>query len=225
MEKCGVTFLTVHGRTPKTKIKQPSDNDLLREIKQSIQIPLIANGDCTSLEVADAMHEKIGCDGVMAARAMLENPTLFSGKYETTPIECVQEWLNIIATPENRMKYQFYHHHFVFMMEKMIKRREKVKFNTLRNHQQLLDYLSDELDLRPQPIEVPENIVCTYDETNYRNRMRALKIEESLKSDAYDAENSLGKFFLDKAKQAESDDCDDNCFEFMQTNMFNLTTV
>lgn len=66
-----MTFLTVHGRTPSQKIAEPSNNDFLREVKQSISVPLIANGDCKSLDDADEMHRLIGCDGVMAARGIL----------------------------------------------------------------------------------------------------------------------------------------------------------
>lgn len=111
LEKCGVTFLTVHGRTPSQRTKEPSNPDFIHEVKQSISIPLIANGDCMSLDDANEMYEKINCDGVMAARGILANPTLFSGRYESTPIECVQEWINIGEAAGDRLNFHNYHHH------------------------------------------------------------------------------------------------------------------
>lgn len=227
MEKCGVTFITVHGRTPSQPIKQPSDKDLLREVRQSISIPLIANGDCRSLKDADDMYKEIGCDGVMAARSILANPTLFSGKYDSTPIECVQEFLNLGAAAGDQIQFQFFHHHFTFMMEKLIPRKQKALFNDFKRKQQVFDYLDEQFDIRPQPIDVPENIVCTYDETNYRNRVKELKIQEKLRNSGYSSENSVGKFFMEKASEAANDsddsDCEESSFGFMQNNMFNET--
>lgn len=221
LEKCGATFLTVHGRTPSQKIGQPSDNELLRQIKQSISIPLIANGDCKSLQDADDMFETIGCDGVMAARAILTNPTLFSGKYETTPIECVQEWLNIGAAAGENIAFQFFHHHFTFMMEKMLRKRQRAVFNSFTRRQPMYDYLDEMFDLRPQPIDVPENITCVYDETNYRNRMNELNIEKTRRSkNQYSSENTPGKFFLEKVNDdLDTSDCDDAEFP---TNLFDI---
>lgn len=227
LEKCGVTFITVHGRTPSQKIGQPSDNDLLREVKQSISIPLIANGDCKSLQDADEMFNTIECDGIMSARGILANPTLFTGKYRNTPIECVQEWLNLGTAAGNQIQFSFFHHHFTFMMEKLLPRKHKAMFNSFKRTQQVFDYLANEFDIRPQPIHVPDNIVCTYDETNYRERIKILKIENAIKNNQYSSDTSLGKFFLEKASEtsnAKSDDdsdyCDESTYGFMQTNLF-----
>lgn len=221
LEKCGVTFLTVHGRTPTQKISEPSNNEVLREIKQSISIPLVANGDCKSLHDADEMYRIIGCDGIMAARGILANPTLFSGKYDTTPIECVQNWLNLGAAANTNIAYQFFHHHFTFMMEKMLRKRQRATFNSFTKREQMFDYLDEVFDLRPQPIDVPENINCVYDETNYRNRMNELNIEKSKRyRNEYSSEHTQGKFFLEKANEdLDGSDCDDGEFP---TNLFDI---
>lgn len=222
MEKCGVTFLTVHGRTPSQKIAEPSNNEFLREIKQSISVPLIANGDCKSLEDADEMHRIIGCDGVMTARGILANPTLFSGKYNTTPVECVQEWLNICHAAGEQIVFPVFHHHLTFMMEKLIKRRQRATFNSFSRRQQVYDFLDAEFDIRPQPIDIPDNIACIYDDTHFRNRLNDLKMEEEKqKRERYDTEKNLGKFFLEKAKE-NLDDSDCDVGELLQTNMFDI---
>lgn len=65
LERCGITFLTIHGRTPSQRIGEPSNNEFLREVKQSISIPMIANGDCKSLMDADEMCRIIGMSIVL----------------------------------------------------------------------------------------------------------------------------------------------------------------
>jgi tRNA-dihydrouridine synthase 4 len=62
LENAGVSFLTVHARTPAQR-HQPVNEDALREIKYSIKVPLIGNGDVKSYSTAKLLHEKTGCDG------------------------------------------------------------------------------------------------------------------------------------------------------------------
>lgn len=63
LEACGITFITVHGRTPAQKTNIPVNQEALKEIKSSLGIPVVANGDIFSLQDADAMHCKTNCDG------------------------------------------------------------------------------------------------------------------------------------------------------------------
>lgn len=217
-----MTFLTVHGRTPSQKSSDPSNNEFLREIKQSISIPMIANGDCRSLSDADEMHRIIGCDGVMAARAILSNPTLFSGKFDKAPLECIQNWLDIASVADERLVFQCFHHHFTYMMEKLLPKKQRVVFNSFTRKQQVYDYLATEYDMRPQVIDVPDYIQCVYDDSNYRNRVNELKIKAAEQErNQYNANDSLGKFFMEKASN-DLDNCDDDDDELLQTNMFDL---
>lgn len=198
LEKCGVTFLTVHGRTPTQKIQEPSNSDFLREIKQSLSIPLIANGDCKSLEDADNLFEKIQCDGVMSARGILANPTLFSGRFESTPLECVQKWMNIGVAADDNLTFQCFHHHFTFMMEKYMRRRDRALFNGFTRREQVLQYMDERHGIRPEPIDVVDNWDCTYDESKYRQRMKDIDLLERKAVSDYNADNSRGKFFQSK---------------------------
>lgn len=227
LERCGITFLTVHGRTPSQRISEPSNNEFLREIKQSISIPLIANGDCKSLADAEEIYRVTGCDGVMTARGILSNPTLYSGEYDKTPIECVQRWLDICAEADDQIAFSFFHHHLTFMMEKILRRKQRAMFNSLTRRHEVYDYLADVLDLRPQSIDIPQSIVtCFYDESNYRKRMTELNIEKSKQTmNEYSSENTPGKFFLEKTNEIDSDNCDDEIdgVNFFQANLFHVT--
>lgn len=207
MEKCGVTFLTVHGRTPMQRTKEPSNKDFLREVKQSMSIPLVANGDCKSLDDANEMFEKINCNGVMAARGILSNPTLFSGLYPSTPVKCVQDWTNLAHEAGDRITFQCFHHHLTFMMEKLVKRRDRAIFNTFSKKEQVYDFLNEKLNV------VPENTVnsgwshvpCEYDDTKYKQRVQ-IQVDEEAKR--YNSDSTFGKFFLSQLDDDSDGDGD-----------------
>lgn len=77
-EANGASMITVHGRT-KVQMYSPGINyDIIKEVKSSVKIPVIGNGDVTDALSAKAMLEKTGCDGVMVGRGALGKPWVFS---------------------------------------------------------------------------------------------------------------------------------------------------
>ncbi|XP_035384266.1 B-cell receptor-associated protein 29 isoform X3 [Electrophorus electricus] len=62
-EAAGVSWITVHGRTPDER-HQPVHHDAIRTIKDSLTIPVIANGDIRNLQDMESMHELTGVDGM-----------------------------------------------------------------------------------------------------------------------------------------------------------------
>ena len=80
IEATGVSMLTVHGRTVESnKLFVGSTNwEIIRQIKQTVSIPVIANGGIANYSDAIRCLHETGCDGVMSSEALLENPKLFS---------------------------------------------------------------------------------------------------------------------------------------------------
>ncbi len=77
VEDSGADFLAVHGRTRVGKFKAPVDYDAIKEIKEAVSIPVIANGDIDSYEKAKWVLEHTGADGVMIGRGAVGAPWIF----------------------------------------------------------------------------------------------------------------------------------------------------
>ncbi|MEA2092290.1 MAG: tRNA-dihydrouridine synthase family protein, partial [Campylobacterota bacterium] len=65
VQDSGADFIAVHGRTRAGKFKAAVDYDAIKEVKEAVSIPVIANGDIDSYEKAKWVLEHTGSDGVM----------------------------------------------------------------------------------------------------------------------------------------------------------------
>lgn len=211
LQSLNVTFLTVHGRTPneKSTSEHPVDYKAISEIKKSLEIPVIFNGDVSSLNDAEKFYQNTKCDGFMSARGILSNPTLFAG-FDDTPIDCVQDWLDISQQQQHNMTFQNFHHHLCFMMENMLNRKEKSKFNEFTKKQQCVEFLKEKFSLTPKTISYPKNTLCLYDDSSYKELLNS----EEFWSNSYSAESSHGKYFLSKLHKVKSTG-DNDYLEFM----------
>jgi tRNA-dihydrouridine synthase B len=78
LEDCGIAAIAVHGRTRSQMFSGKADWKIIANIKRSVNIPVIGNGDITCGEDARRMIAETGCDLVMIGRAALGNPFLFA---------------------------------------------------------------------------------------------------------------------------------------------------
>ena len=92
-EQCGIQALAVHGRTRSDLYDGAAEYDTIRAVKQSVSIPVTANGDINSPEKAKFVFAYTGCDAVMIGRAAQGCPWIFreiahfleTGKYLAAP--------------------------------------------------------------------------------------------------------------------------------------------
>lgn len=77
-ESAGAAAITVHGRTRQQYYKPPVDYGIIRAVRESVSVPVIANGDIDNAERAKEVMDITGCDLVMIGRATLGNPWIFS---------------------------------------------------------------------------------------------------------------------------------------------------
>lgn len=76
-EEAGVDFMSIHGRTRAGAYKAEVDYEAIARAKQSVKIPVIANGDITSYEKALHVKEITGCNSLMIGRGAVGNPWIF----------------------------------------------------------------------------------------------------------------------------------------------------
>ena len=92
-QESGAAAVAVHGRTRQQYYSGKADWDIIRQVKESVSIPVIGNGDLLSAEDVIAMEEQTGCDGFMIARGAQGNPWIFhqilhyfkTGEHEKKP--------------------------------------------------------------------------------------------------------------------------------------------
>lgn len=77
LESAGVSAITVHGRTRQQYYEGKADWKAIAQVKESVKVPVIGNGDVFTGEDAVRMLNETGCDGVMIARGALGNPWIF----------------------------------------------------------------------------------------------------------------------------------------------------
>ena len=91
-EQSGAEYITVHGRTRAQGYSGVADWNIIGEVKSSVKIPVIGNGDIDTPEKAQERIDQTGVDGIMVGRALLGHPWLLN------KIHCA---LKGLAEPEN----------------------------------------------------------------------------------------------------------------------------
>lgn len=76
-EKAGAAAITVHGRTTKQGYSGIVNNEAIKQVKQAVNIPVFANGNCETREDYENILKITGADGIMIGRASLGSPEIF----------------------------------------------------------------------------------------------------------------------------------------------------
>jgi tRNA-dihydrouridine synthase B len=104
-EDNGADFIAVHGRTRAGGYKATVDYEAIAKAKQSVNIPVVANGDITSFEIAKNVKETTNCDGLMIGRGAIGNPWIF------------YQLKNNMQTVNQELKQQIILEHFDKMLD------------------------------------------------------------------------------------------------------------
>ena len=124
-EKAGASAITIHGRTRSQGYSGTVDLDVIKAVKEAVSIPVIGNGDITSIESAEKMISYTGCDAIMIGRGVLGNPWLM--KEITTYLSTGE----VISKPSYEDKINMCFHHLDYLMNL---KDEKVAVLEMRSH-------------------------------------------------------------------------------------------
>jgi len=105
VERAGGKAVSVHGRTREQQYTGKADWDIIKDVKEAVNIPVIGNGDVFSPEDAKRLLEHTNCDGVMIGRGALGNPWML---YRTVHYLTTGELLDD-PTPNEKMKVAILH--------------------------------------------------------------------------------------------------------------------
>ena len=127
-EEGGASLLCIHGRTREQMYGGIADREIIKNVKSSLHIPLIANGDIVDAASALSMLKETNADGIAIGRGAVGNPFIFSeitaalegGNYAPPPIEerieaalfqlktAIEEKGERVAIPEARKQIALY---------------------------------------------------------------------------------------------------------------------
>ena len=161
-EANGASAITVHARTRAQGYAGKADWNIIKEVVNAVDIPVIGNGDVVSCYDAKKMLDETGCSAVMIGRGLLGNPWLIK--------ECV-EYLESGKLPEvidYNEKIDMMEYHLNKLCED---KTEKQAVLEIRNH--LLNYLKG----LPENKEV-KNQVC-----RCKSRLEIIKILENYRNE------------------------------------------
>ena len=92
-EQSGVSALTIHGRTREEFYSGKVDLDIIKKVKESVSIPVIASGDVVDIESATRTFDYTNCDAIMIGRGSLGNPWIFKEIIEGKKIEKTKQMI------------------------------------------------------------------------------------------------------------------------------------
>ena len=126
-ERAGAKGITIHGRTREEYYSGNCDLDIIKQVKEAVNIPVIGNGDIKDIKSAEKMFENTGVDGIMIGRASLGNPWVFKEIIEGL----TQKGHTPLGQPTNQERLETILKH----LELMIKEKgEYVAIREMRKH-------------------------------------------------------------------------------------------
>ncbi|TVX95824.1 tRNA dihydrouridine synthase DusB [Cohnella terricola] len=171
VERAGGAAVSVHGRTREQLYTGKANWDILRDVKQAVNIPVIGNGDVFTPEDAKRLLEHTNCDGVMIGRGALGNPWML---YRTVHFLTTGE---LLADPSAREKIRIAMLH----MDRLADLRgDKVAVREMRKHLAwYLKGLPDSAAAKNAIMELQSRAEVESALADYVNR-----VEEMLRSEA-----------------------------------------
>ena len=124
-EESGASAICIHPRTRSQGYTGKADWNIIKQVKETVSIPVIGNGDIKTIYDAKRMLNETGCDAIMIGRAVLGNPWFIK------EIDCYLNKKNIIEKPTNIEKVDMSLKHLNYLAKY---KSEKLAVLEIRNH-------------------------------------------------------------------------------------------
>ena len=156
-ENAGVSAITIHGRTRSEFYTGQADWNIIKEVKESVTIPVIGNGDVVDGISAQQMFEETGVDGMMIGRAALGNPWIFkeiksyleNGENIEGPsieerLEIMKEHLNLAIEEKGEIAIKEMRKHIAWYTQNLKNSSEfRSSIKKIENEKELIDKINE----------------------------------------------------------------------------------
>ena len=156
-ENAGVSAITIHGRTRSEFYTGQADWNIIKEVKESVTIPVIGNGDVVDGITAQQMFEETGVDGIMIGRAVLGNPWIFKeiksylendenieGPSIEERLEIMKEHLNLAIEEKGEIAIKEMRKHIAWYTKNLKNSSEfRSSINKIENEKELIDKINE----------------------------------------------------------------------------------
>ena len=136
LENAGATAVCIHGRTAQQKLAKKVNWTIMKQVKEKLTIPVIANGDVTNYQQGLDLLNRTGCDFVMIGRGARNCPWIFNpNKTQITNNEIKTQILRFIELYnkyENRGSSQEVREHVFWMLKDYVTKQNTRKVLNLR---------------------------------------------------------------------------------------------
>ncbi|MCW4029479.1 MAG: tRNA-dihydrouridine synthase family protein [Candidatus Bathyarchaeota archaeon] len=121
LENAGVAAVCIHGRTAQQKLGKKVNWTIMKQVKQKLKVPVMANGDVTSHAEGLSLLDRTGCDLVMIGRAARDAPWIFDPKNASIDNEGIKRqllrFIELYNQYENRVSSQEVREHVFWMLK------------------------------------------------------------------------------------------------------------
>ncbi|CCJ29241.1 unnamed protein product, partial [Pneumocystis jirovecii] len=145
VQAAGVDYMVVHGRRRNQKSSEPVNLDAIKLIKESLTIPVVANGDVFTLSDANCIAKYTNVNGIMSSRGILFNPALFSG-FDSCPWSAIERFIEYSLS--YGLNFHLFQQHILKMMGKILNKKDSVDLSKQIGIVGILDWIDERFVLR-----------------------------------------------------------------------------
>ena len=156
-EQNGISAITVHGRTRSEFYTGKADWDIIKQVKESVSIPVIGNGDVIDEETALRMLKETNVDGIMIGRGAFGNPWIFreiihyleTGEKLPKPtneekLEVIKQHINLAVEEKGEIAVKELRKHIAWYTKNLKNSSEfRNKINTIEQEYKLINYIDE----------------------------------------------------------------------------------